>query len=487
MGCNQSNAAREGGDGEFDSIGVPSPNAKPYMVSTKGGSLVLKRGSRHGGAAAEADDPRLVKSRGGSLIVPKAPTPVRGAGGYEAGFGGHSDANGGGAGGAVGNGRGSGSPRQCDLATRAGGRLQLRWGTKTLQGRSSRPPHKPNQDSFLAVAPLWAGGAGAGGAAHGGAAAGNGANGAHGGGAGGGSDAPPCAVFAVFDGHGPYGEHASDFCRAHFCDLLRNQEGFASWAAGRRHHTGGGGGGGAGAGAEEVGAAEECSVALHNSIVELHRAFVSGEAPTAPGVDPLVSGTTCVTCFFDGDVLYTANLGDSRAILARRVDGDGGGEGGPEAVESVALSSDHKPNRRDEKERLLRSSAVLITERQLRGSGGDEDKIYICREKHGDIIYGVMFTRSIGDLDAHAHLGVTEEPEIHAIALDPSVKFIVLATDGVWDKLDNDEVVAIVDAFDDPLEAAAELTARATRRWEEAADQRRDDITAVVVMISHDP
>ena len=31
------------------------------------------------------------------------------------------------------------------------------------------------------------------------------------------------------------------------------------------------------------------------------------------------SGSTCVTCFIKNDVIYTANVGDSRAILCRKL------------------------------------------------------------------------------------------------------------------------------------------------------------------------
>ena len=47
----------------------------------------------------------------------------------------------------------------------------------------------------------------------------------------------------------------------------------------------------------------------------------------------------------------------------------------------------------------------------MRGCG-DDDKVYVCRERKGDIVYGVLFTRSIGDYDAHQNLGVESKPEV---------------------------------------------------------------------------
>lgn len=53
-------------------------------------------------------------------------------------------------------------------------------------------------------------------------------------------------------------------------------------------------------------------------------------------------------------------------------------------------------------------------------------------------------TRSIGDSVAKS-VGVIAEPEIKVVGnLAPSDKFIVLASDGVWDRLSNEEVMTII-------------------------------------------
>lgn len=76
---------------------------------------------------------------------------------------------------------------------------------------------------------------------------------------------------------------------------------------------------------------------------------------------------------------------------------------------------------------------------------------------NGSIRYGVLFTRSIGDADAHAHLGLVATPEIRRGTLDPMRdKFIVLATDGVWDFLDEDAVARMVEESDDDAQAAVD-------------------------------
>ena len=53
---------------------------------------------------------------------------------------------------------------------------------------------------------------------------------------------------------------------------------------------------------------------------------------------------------------------------------------------------------------------------------------------------GLAMTRSIGDLVATS-VGVTFEPEIKVIQnLNPQDKALVLASDGIWDRISNDEV-----------------------------------------------
>lgn len=149
----------------------------------------------------------------------------------------------------------------------------------------------------------------------------------------------------------------------------------------------------------------------------------------------------------------------------------------------MELSQDHKPAREDERQRVEQSSAVLLSERQIRGSG-DHSKIYVCRERGGTIVYGVLFTRSVGDLDAHTHLGVSTKPEIKRHPLPPGRCFLVLASDGLWDHMSSREVAEFVGKVDDPQTAAASLTERAKDLWDiRDHDLRRDDITIVVARL----
>lgn len=87
-------------------------------------------------------------------------------------------------------------------------------------------------------------------------------------------------------------------------------------------------------------------------------------------------------------------------------------------------------------------------------------------------------------------LGVTAEPEILCKAIKPHDKFIIVASDGVFEFLTSQNVVDIVKKFDDPSEACQALVEEAYNRWLQF-EVRTDDITAICIYLdgmrnSHD-
>jgi hypothetical protein len=79
-------------------------------------------------------------------------------------------------------------------------------------------------------------------------------------------------------------------------------------------------------------------------------------------------------------------------------------------------------------------------------------------------------------------LGVTAEPEILCKGLKPHDKFIVVASDGVFEFLTSQNVVDIVKKFDDPSEACRALVEEAYNRWLQF-EVRTDDITAICIFL----
>lgn len=146
----------------------------------------------------------------------------------------------------------------------------------------------------------------------------------------------------------------------------------------------------------------------------LFRAFIKTDADFVEygkrrGV---VDGTTAVVVSIHDNKIHVANAGDSRAILIQR-----GGK-----VKN--LSFDHKPSREDEGKRIRDLGGRVIFWGRWR-------------------VEGVLaVSRGIGDVRLKPY--VTSEPEITVKIIEENDLFIVVASDGLWDVMQNDEVGRLV-------------------------------------------
>jgi serine/threonine protein phosphatase PrpC len=99
---------------------------------------------------------------------------------------------------------------------------------------------------------------------------------------------------------------------------------------------------------------------------------------------------------------------------------------------------------------------------------------------------GLAMSRSIGDLIA-SKVGVIAEPEIVEHTITSDDKYIVIASDGVWEFLDNEAIADIVDPYyntKDPKGACEKIIQLSTEWWEKE-DCVIDDITAIVVFLGY--
>ncbi|KAK9934595.1 hypothetical protein M0R45_021732 [Rubus argutus] len=168
-------------------------------------------------------------------------------------------------------------------------------------------------------------------------------------------------------------------------------------------------------------AAEFAAENLHNNILEMmetctetEEAFKAGYLKTdqeflKQGVG---SGTCCVTALVDGREVIVSNVGDCRAVLSR---------GGV----AEALTIDHTAEQKDERQRI-------------EDKGG-----YVEYHRGAWRVHGVLsVSRSIGD--AHLKHWVLGEPETKILQLTPDMEFVVLASDGLWIKVGNQEAIDMV-------------------------------------------
>ena len=100
----------------------------------------------------------------------------------------------------------------------------------------------------------------------------------------------------------------------------------------------------------------------------------------------------------------------------------------------------------------------------------------------GSIYPGLAMSRSFGDSIAKS-LGVISEPRIIEYNLNEKTKFIVLASDGIWEFLDNEKVKNIGKQYYlnyNSKELCEELYNSSLIQWQ-INDSIVDDITVIVI------
>ena len=181
---------------------------------------------------------------------------------------------------------------------------------------------------------------------------------------------------------------------------------------------------------------------IKSSSYDIKRAFYSMQSKLCSSdLDVRSSGATCVLAVLNGSRLSVANCGDSRAVLGH-MNTDG-------IIVALPLSKDHKPENAEEHKRILASGGQVGSRHVLvKQSDGAEPLSMPCGpcriwyKSKGDTL-GLAMSRSLGDAIAHK-FGVSAEPEIIQHTVTSSDEFLILATDGVWDVLSNDEACRIV-------------------------------------------
>jgi serine/threonine protein phosphatase PrpC len=162
-------------------------------------------------------------------------------------------------------------------------------------------------------------------------------------------------------------------------------------------------------------------------------------------------GSTATAVLIVGGRLAVAGLGDSRAVLCR---------GGA----AQRLTRDHTADDEAERMRIL--------------AAGGEVSVRAGAWRVGTV--GAQVTRSVGDADLETH-GVIAEAEISELDLTPEDTFLIVATDGLWERVSDDEAVALLqDTVKQPAMSARRLVAEALGRG------GGDNTTAVVTVLRAD-
>lgn len=96
------------------------------------------------------------------------------------------------------------------------------------------------------------------------------------------------------------------------------------------------------------------------------------------------------------------------------------------------LTRDHKPDDPIEAKVILAAGGRIDSYRDSHGNKVGPERVWLKNEE----IPGLAMTRSFGDQVA-CRVGVNAVPEISELRMTPSDKIIILASDGVWEFLEN--------------------------------------------------
>ncbi|KAF9588188.1 hypothetical protein IFM89_008202 [Coptis chinensis] len=154
-------------------------------------------------------------------------------------------------------------------------------------------------------------------------------------------------------------------------------------------------------------------------------------------------GSTAVTAILiDGQKLVVANVGDSRAVICKN-------------GMAKQLSVDHEPSKEQKK---------------IESRGGFVSNI------PGDVprVDGLLaVARAFGDKSLKRHL--SSEPDVAVETIDEHTEFFIMASDGLWKVMSNQEAVDSIRNKKDAQSAAKHLTEEAVSR------KSKDDISCIVV------
>ena len=195
---------------------------------------------------------------------------------------------------------------------------------------------------------------------------------------------------------------------------------------------------------------------------------------TVQTIDTLISGSTLDVVFILQDKLICANVGDSRCVLGI----DSGNDNIKDKYTYIELSKDHHPDDPKEQERIVRKGGTIKQryDKLLKKYIGPK-RVYV---KNMDVP-GLAMTRSVGD-EIGRGVGIISEPDIKEYTLTGNEKFVVLASDGIWEFISSKEVVEVVGRYYDEKDikgAVDGLIEMACQRWKKK-DNYVDDITVII-------
>ena len=260
-------------------------------------------------------------------------------------------------------------------------------------------------------------------------------------------------IFGVLDGHGEEGHYASQFVSRYIFHRIKNHPAIKKQDEPKQiYHK-----------------------LKENSYKIIANIFLDADVQIQKEkFDVNRSGTTCVIVIQLEEHIICANTGDSRAIMIYDQNND------DNLVNSKVfpLSYDCKPDLPNELKRIKACGGMV--EKAYDPEVGETGPYRVWAE--GEDYPGLAMSRSIGDMDAKK-CGVIPNPQIVEYIIDPYTKYMIVASDGIWEFISNEQAMKFCNKFylrNDPVGLCQELSQKSISLWEKN-DCAIDDITVVVV------
>ncbi|CAB4020612.1 phosphatase 1E [Paramuricea clavata] len=189
-------------------------------------------------------------------------------------------------------------------------------------------------------------------------------------------DFPSQAFFAVYDGHG--GIDCACYTIAHFHNNIAKQKTFSS----------------------------DLDDALRKAFLTTDKLFLEKAKN-----ENLRAGTTSVVALLRDNTLHIGWLGDSQISMCKQ-------------GRAVKLMEPHKPNRKDERQRIEELGGCVIWIGDWRVNGN------------------IAVSRSIGDKDHKPY--VSADPDTLEFDLEGDEEYLILGCDGLWDTIQPPNVIEMV-------------------------------------------
>ena len=194
------------------------------------------------------------------------------------------------------------------------------------------------------------------------------------------------------------------------------------------------------------------------------------------------SGSTCVSLLLKEkniSSVYIANVGDSRVIVIKENENN--------VWTFEQLSRDHKPTEEDEYKRIIDADGEIEAIEDDNGNWTGPLRVW----EKGSEGPGLAMTRSLGD-KVGTKIGVICTPEISKYLIKEEDRAFIIASDGLWEYMPNQEVTEAVKELIIDMRENKEINAdiivnelfkQAVIKWRQK-EPGMDDITIICILLN---